>query len=68
MVDLHTHLCHFVILVAYALVDVPGVTTFLVRAIAQIAARTGTTMYGPFKTENIVGFNGRTSPVASVTI
>jgi hypothetical protein len=44
--------------VAYTFVDAPGVTTFLVRAISQSAARTGTTMYGPFKTKNIVGFNG----------
>ena len=54
--------------VAYALADVPAVTAFLVRAISQRAARTGTTMYGPFKAENIVQFDGRTSPVASVTI
>jgi hypothetical protein len=46
---------------------VPGVTTFLVRAISQSAAKTGTTMYGPFKMKNILQFNGCTSPVSSST-
>ena len=38
-----------VLAVDYALAEVPGVTAFLVRTITQIAARAGTTMYGPLK-------------------
>jgi hypothetical protein len=48
--EVDTYLGYFgVLTVAYALVDVPARDGFAGCAISQIAARTGTTMYGPLK-------------------